>query len=74
MTFTAPLGLLALLAVPAVLWLHLFRTRLPERAVAGLCCRFAARIGDTPTTHRDRVVRIAAKSGILACLDDTVAL
>ncbi len=36
MTFTAPLGLLALLAVPAVLWLHLFRTRLPERAVAGL--------------------------------------
>ena len=34
----------------------------------------AARIGDTPTTHRDRVVRIAAKSGILACLDDTVAL
>jgi HEAT repeat protein len=34
----------------------------------------AARIGDTPTTHRDRVVRIAAQSGILACLDDTVAL
>ena len=36
MTFTAPLGLLALLALPAVLWLHLFRTRLPERRVAAL--------------------------------------
>lgn len=36
MTFTAPLGLLALLGLPAVLWLHLFRTRLPERAIAGL--------------------------------------
>jgi hypothetical protein len=35
MSFTAPLGLLALLAVPAVVVLHLFRTRLPERRVAG---------------------------------------
>lgn len=36
MTFAAPLGLLALLAVPAVVVLHLFRNRLPERTVAGL--------------------------------------
>lgn len=36
MTFTTPLGLLALLAVPAVVALHLFRNKLPERRVAGL--------------------------------------
>jgi hypothetical protein len=36
MTFAAPLGLLALLAVPAIVVLHLFRNRLPERTVAGL--------------------------------------
>jgi len=36
MTFTAPLGLLALLAVPAIITLHLFRNRLPEHRVAGL--------------------------------------
>jgi hypothetical protein len=36
MTFQTPLGLLALLAVPAVIALHLFRRRLVERRVAGL--------------------------------------
>lgn len=36
MTFTAPLGLLALLAVPAVLALHLFRNKLPQRRIAAL--------------------------------------
>ena len=36
MTFTAPLGLLALLAVPAIVAIHLFRRRFPERRVAGL--------------------------------------
>lgn len=36
MTLTAPLGLLALLAVPAVVALHLFRNRLPQRSVAAL--------------------------------------
>lgn len=36
MTFTTPLGLLALLALPAVVALHLFRNRLPERRVAAL--------------------------------------
>ncbi len=36
MSFTSPLGLLALLAVPAVVVLHLFRNRLPQRAVAAL--------------------------------------
>ena len=32
----------------------------------------AAAVGDAPQTHRDRAVRIAARSGVLACLDDTV--
>ena len=36
MTFTAPLGLLALLAVPAIVAIHLFRRRFPEQRVAGL--------------------------------------
>jgi hypothetical protein len=36
MTFAAPIGLLALLAVPAIVALHLFRDKLPERLVAGL--------------------------------------
>ncbi len=36
MGLSAPLGLLALLAVPAVVALHMFRRRLRERRVAGL--------------------------------------
>ena len=36
MIFTAPLGLLALIAVPTVIAIHLFRRRFPHRPVAGL--------------------------------------
>jgi von Willebrand factor type A domain/Aerotolerance regulator N-terminal len=36
MIFTAPLGLLALLAIPAIVVIHLFRRRFPPRPVAGL--------------------------------------
>jgi hypothetical protein len=36
MIFTAPLGLLALLAIPAIIAIHLFRRRFPPRRVAGL--------------------------------------
>lgn len=36
MSFLAPAGLFALLGIPAVLALHLFRRKLPERRVAGL--------------------------------------
>ena len=36
MTFAAPLGLLALLAIPAIVAIHLFRRRFPVRPVAGL--------------------------------------
>ena len=34
--FTTPLGLLALLAIPAIVAIHLFRRRFPVRPVAGL--------------------------------------
>jgi hypothetical protein len=36
MIFTTPLGLLALLAIPAIIAIHLFRRRFPQRPVAGL--------------------------------------
>src|SRR5204862_3887319 len=36
MIFTAPWGLLALLGVPAIIAIHLFRRRFPPRPVAGL--------------------------------------
>ena len=36
MIFTTPLGLLALLAIPAIVAIHLFRRRFPVRPVAGL--------------------------------------
>ena len=36
MIFTTPLGLLALLSVPAIVAIHLFRRRFPPRQVAGL--------------------------------------
>jgi len=36
MIFTAPLGLIALLAIPAIVAIHLFRRRFPPRPAAGL--------------------------------------
>ena len=36
MTFATPLGLLALLAIPAIVAIHLFRRRFPVRPIAGL--------------------------------------
>ena len=36
MIFTTPIGLLALLAIPAIVAIHLFRRRFPARPVAGL--------------------------------------
>jgi hypothetical protein len=36
MMFATPLGLLALLAIPAIVAIHLFRRRFPPRAVSGL--------------------------------------
>jgi hypothetical protein len=49
-TFAAPLGLLALLAIPAIVAIHLFRRRFPVRPVAGL---FLWQIGrQTPEAGR----------------------
>src|SRR6478752_5755101 len=36
MTFAAPLGLLALVSIPAIVAIHLFRRRFPPRTIAGL--------------------------------------
>src|SRR4029453_8131568 len=36
MIFTTPLGLLGLLAIPAIVAIHLFRRRFPVKPVAGL--------------------------------------
>src|SRR5439155_4980004 len=36
MMLTTPLGLLALLAIPSIVAIHLFRRRFPARPVAGL--------------------------------------
>jgi hypothetical protein len=36
MTFVTPLGLLALLAIPTIVAIHLFRRRFPPRPIAGL--------------------------------------
>ncbi|HVH56149.1 MAG TPA: BatA and WFA domain-containing protein [Vicinamibacterales bacterium] len=36
MTFVTPIGLVALLTIPAIVAIHLFRRRFPRRAVAGL--------------------------------------
>lgn len=43
MTFATPLGLLALLAIPAIVVIHLFRRKFPPRQVAGLFLWQAAR-------------------------------
>ena len=66
MTFAAPLGLLALLAIPAIVAIHLFRRRFPVRPVAGL---FLWQIGrQTPEAGRkiDRLPITA--SLILECV------
>jgi hypothetical protein len=56
-SFTAPLGLLALLAVPAVVALHRFRRRLAERRVAALFLFEAALLQAGPGRTRTRLLR-----------------
>ena len=66
MTFAAPLGLLALLAIPAIVAIHLFRRRFPVRPVAGL---FLWQIGrQTPEAGR-RIDRLPITASlILECI------
>lgn len=66
MTFATPLGLLALLAIPAIVAIHLFRRRFPVRPVAGLFLWQNPR--QTPVEGR-RVDRLPITASlILECL------
>ena len=60
MTFTTPLGLLGLLAVPAVLFLHLFRRQLRERSVAGLFLFAPELLVASAGRQRTRLLRTAS--------------
>ncbi len=66
MIFATPLGLLALLAIPAIVAIHLFRRRFPVRPVAGLFLWGAVR--QTPEGG-GRVTKLPiTRSLILECL------
>jgi hypothetical protein len=71
MIFTAPLGLLALLAIPAIIAIHLLRRRFPVRPVAGqVLWRLSA---DVPDGGR-RVDRLPISRSLLLELLAAVAL
>ncbi|MCA8949366.1 MAG: BatA and WFA domain-containing protein [Planctomycetes bacterium] len=57
MTFTAPFGLLGLLAVPAVVLLHLYRRRLQERRVAAVFLFAGERLAADAGRTRTRLLR-----------------
>lgn len=66
MIFTLPFGLLALLAVPAIVAIHLFRQRFPVRPVAGL---FLWQIGRTTPEGGGRIAKLPiTPSLLLECL------
>jgi hypothetical protein len=69
MTFATPLGLLALVAVPAIVAIHLFRRRYPVRRVAGLFLWQNPR--QTPVEGRRRDRLPITTSLILECLAAT---
>ena len=66
MIFTTPLGLLALLAIPAIVAIHLFRRRFPVRPVAGLFLWQTAR--QTPGRRRTIARLPITTSLLLECL------
>jgi hypothetical protein len=66
MIFTAPLGLLALLAIPAIVAIHLFRRRFPVRPVAGL---FLWQIGRQVPEGGGKITKLPITTSlILECL------
>ena len=66
MIFAAPLGLLALLAIPAIVAIHLFRRRFPVRPVAGL---FLWQIGRQTPEGGGKIARLPITASlILECL------
>jgi len=66
MIFTTPLGLFALLAIPAIVAIHLFRRRFPPRPVAGL---FLWQVGRQTPEGGGRISRLPITASlILECL------
>jgi hypothetical protein len=66
MIFTTPLGLLALLAIPAIVAIHLFRRRFPVRRIAGL---FLWQIGRQTPQGGGRIAKLPITTSlILECL------
>ena len=66
MIFASPLGLLALLAIPAIVAIHLFRRRFPVRPVAGL---FLWQIGRQTPEGGGKISRLPVTASlILECL------
>jgi hypothetical protein len=66
MIFTTPLGLLALLAIPAIVAIHLFRRRFPVRRIAGL---FLWQIAPQAPEGGGKITRLPiTRSLLLECL------
>ena len=66
MIFATPLGLLALLAIPAIVAIHLFRRRFPVRPVAGL---FLWQMAQRRPEGGGRITRLPITTSlILECL------
>ena len=66
MIFATPLGLLALLGIPAIVAIHLFRRRFPTRPVAGL---FLWQIGRKTPEGGGKIERLPiTRSLLLECL------
>lgn len=66
MTFATPLGLLALVAIPVIVAIHLFRRRFPVRPIAGLFLWEAMR--QTPAEGRRLTKLPLTRSLVLECL------
>jgi len=62
MIFTTPLGLLALVAIPAIVAIHLFRRRFPVRPVAGL---FLWQIARKTPEGGGRIARLPITTSLL---------
>src|SRR5262245_15003624 len=66
MIYTTPLGLLALLGIPAIVAIHLFRRRFPVRQVAGL---FLWQIAQQAPEGGGKITRLPiTRSLLLECL------
>jgi Ca-activated chloride channel homolog len=62
MIFSTPLGLLALLAIPAIVAIHLFRRRFPPRAISGL---FLWQIGQQTPEGGGKISKLPITASLL---------